>query len=101
MDVIRHTDATGQEMVARFPDQGTRDIRVNAISAGPIKTLAARGTGGFSTILAAMKEAAPMKRNITVDEVGNTGLFLASPLSSGITGEVIHVDAGFHCVAAF
>lgn len=91
------------EMSTRYlaADLGEKNIRVNAISAGPIKTLAARGIGGFSTILDAMKEAAPMKRNIETHEVGNTGLFLASPLSSGITGEVIHVDAGFHCVAAF
>ncbi|MFM7468064.1 MAG: enoyl-ACP reductase [Vampirovibrionales bacterium] len=89
------------EMSVRYlaADLGEKNIRVNAISAGPIKTLAARGISGFSTITDHMKQAAPMRRNIDAMEVGNTALFLASPLSSGITGEVIHVDAGFHCVA--
>lgn len=91
------------EMSVRYlaADLGEKNIRVNAISAGPIKTLAARGISGFTNILDAMKDKTPMRRNVTQEEVGNTGLFLASPLSSGITGEVIHVDAGFHCVAAF
>ncbi len=89
------------EMSVRYlaADLGEKNIRVNAISAGPIKTLAARGISGFSTITDHMKQAAPMRRNVDAMEVGNTALFLASPLSSGITGEVIHVDAGFHCVA--
>jgi len=80
-------------------DLGEHNIRVNAISAGPIKTLAARGISGFSSILDAMKEQTPMKRNVEAAEVGDTALFLASHLSRGITGEVIHVDAGFHCTA--
>ncbi len=91
------------EMSTRYlaADLGPKNIRVNAISAGPIKTLAARGIGGFSTILDAMKDHNPLRRNVTADEVGDTGLYLASHLSRGVTGEVIHVDAGFHCLAAF
>jgi len=86
------------EMSVRYlaADLGPKNIRVNAISAGPIKTLAARGISGFSSILGYMEEHTPMKRNVTADEVGDTALFLASPLSRGITGEVLHVDAGFH-----
>lgn len=89
------------EMSVRYlaANLGEKNIRVNAISAGPIKTLAARGISGFSHITDHMKNAAPLRRNVTADEVGNTALFLASPLASGITGEVLHVDAGFHCVA--
>jgi len=89
------------EMSVRYlaADLGAKNIRVNGISAGPIKTLAARGISGFSSILEEMKERTPLKRNVEAREVGNTALFLASPLASGITGEVIHVDAGFHCVA--
>lgn len=86
------------EMSVRYlaHDLGERNIRVNAISAGPIKTLAARGISGFSSILDKMEESTPMRRNVEASEVGDTALFLASPLSRGITGEVIHVDAGFH-----
>ena len=80
-------------------DLGEKNIRVNGISAGPIKTLAARGISGFSSILDKMKERTPLRRNVEAREVGNTALFLASPLASGITGEVIHVDSGFHCTA--
>jgi enoyl-[acyl-carrier protein] reductase I len=80
-------------------DLGPDNIRVNAISAGPIKTLAARGISGFSNITDYMKDHTPMRRNIEAAEVGDTALFLASPLSRGITGEVIHVDAGFHIMA--
>jgi enoyl-[acyl-carrier protein] reductase I len=80
-------------------DMGPDNIRVNAISAGPIKTLAARGISGFSNITDYMKDHTPMRRNIEAAEVGDTALFLASPLSRGITGEVIHVDAGFHVMA--
>ncbi len=79
-------------------DMGKQSVRVNAISAGPINTLAARGIGGFSKILDVVAEKAPMGRNVEIEEVGNTGLFLASPLSSGITGEVLHVDCGYHCI---
>ncbi len=75
---------------------GPRGIRVNAISAGPIKTLAARGIGDFSKILEAVTERAPLHRNVEQNEVGNTALFLASPLASGITGEITFVDCGFN-----
>jgi len=75
---------------------GTRNIRVNAISAGPIKTLAARGIGDFATILDKVTERAPLHRNIEQAEVGNAALFLTSDLASGITGEVTYVDCGFN-----
>ena len=80
-------------------DLGQDNIRVNAISAGPIKTLAARGISGFSNILDEMKERTPLRRNVTADEVAGAAFFLLCPqLSSGVTGEVIHVDAGFHAI---
>jgi enoyl-[acyl-carrier protein] reductase I len=75
---------------------GSKNIRVNAISAGPIKTLAARGIGDFTKILDAVTERAPLHRNVDQLEVGNTALFLASDLASGITGEVTFVDAGYN-----
>ena len=75
---------------------GSKNIRVNAISAGPIKTLAARGIGDFTKILDAVTERAPLHRNVDQLEVGNTALFLASDLSSGITGEVTFVDCGYN-----
>lgn len=86
------------EMSVRYlaEDLGKRNIRVNAISAGPIKTLAASGVSGLSGIIETMKEKAPLRRNVDATEVGDTALFLASHLSRGITGEVIHVDAGYH-----
>ncbi|HEX4779650.1 MAG TPA: enoyl-ACP reductase FabI [Usitatibacter sp.] len=74
---------------------GPKGIRVNAISAGPIKTLAAAGIGGFSRILHFVEKNAPLRRGVTAEEVGNAAAFLLSPLASGITGEVIYVDAGF------
>ena len=74
---------------------GPGKVRVNAISAGPIKTLAAAGIGGFSKILHFVEKNAPLRRGVTIEEVGDTAAFLLSPLASGITGEVIHVDAGF------
>src|SRR6201996_7079348 len=77
-------------------DLGKQNVRVNAISAGPIKTLAARGIGGLSDMLSSHAERAPLKRNVETEEVGKTGLFLASDLSTGITGEVIHVDCGYN-----
>jgi enoyl-[acyl-carrier protein] reductase I len=76
-------------------DLGKQKIRVNAISAGPIKTLAARGIGGLSEMLKAHAERAPLKRNIDQAEVANAALFLASDLSSGITGEILYVDCGY------
>ncbi|MCU1309272.1 MAG: fabI, partial [Candidatus Angelobacter sp.] len=77
-------------------DIGKNKIRVNAISAGPVKTLAARGISGFGDMLKSHAERAPLKRNIDASEVGDTALFLASDLSTGITGEVIYVDAGYN-----
>lgn len=77
-------------------DLGERGIRVNAISAGPLKTLASSGISGFKTILATIEERAPLRRNIIQEDVGKTGLFLASDLSRAITGEVIYVDSGYN-----
>lgn len=78
---------------------GPKGIRVNAISAGPIKTLAAAGIGNFGKLLAYNEKAAPLRRNVTIDEVGNAAAFLCSDLASGITGEVLYVDAGFNTTA--
>jgi len=75
---------------------GPKQIRVNAISAGPIKTLAARGVAGFSDMLKAQAERAPLKRNVDVKEVADTALFLASELSTGTTGETVYVDGGYN-----
>jgi enoyl-[acyl-carrier protein] reductase I len=77
-------------------DLGPKAIRVNAISAGPIKTLAARGIAGFGDMHKTHAERAPLGRNVDVNEVGATGVFLASDASSGITGEVIYVDCGYN-----
>ena len=77
-------------------DLGPRNIRINAISAGPIQTLSARGVSDFSTMLKHHAERAPLGRNVDPREVGNTAVFLCSPLSSGITGEVIYVDCGYN-----
>ena len=79
-------------------DLGGRNIRVNAISAGPIKTLAARGIGDFRYILKWNELNAPLKRNVTIQEVGGSALYLLSDLGSGVSGEVHHVDAGYHTV---
>ena len=79
---------------------GPGGVRVNAISAGPIKTLAAAGIGGFSKILHFVEKHAPLRRGVTAEEVGNTAAFLLSDLASGITGEVIYVDAGFSTTTA-
>ena len=76
-----------------------RGARVNAISAGPVKTLAAKGITGFDIFLKVNAARAPMKRNVTLDEVGNSGLYLCSDLSSGVTGEIHHVDCGYHSIA--
>jgi enoyl-[acyl-carrier protein] reductase I len=77
-------------------DLGPKKIRVNAISAGPVQTLAARGISGFSEMMKVYPSRAPLKRNIETTELGNTGLFLLSDMGSGITGETIYVDAGYH-----
>ena len=79
-------------------DLGEKDIRVNAISAGPIKTLAASGIGDFRHILKWNELNAPLGRNVTIEEVGGAGLYLLSDLSRGVTGEVHHVDSGYHLV---
>jgi len=79
-------------------DLGKDGVRVNAISAGPIKTLAASGIGDFRYILKWNELNSPMKRNVTIDEVGNSGLYLLSDLGAGVTGEVLHVDSGYHTV---
>jgi enoyl-[acyl-carrier protein] reductase I len=80
-------------------DLGAAGIRVNAISAGPIKTLAAAGIGGIRSMLQYTEKAAPLKRNVTIEEVGNAAAFLCSDLASGITGHVLYVDAGSNIVA--
>jgi enoyl-[acyl-carrier protein] reductase I len=77
-------------------DLGPKGLRVNAISAGPIKTLAAAGIGGFGKILKTVEENAPLRRNVTIDDVGNAAAFLLSDLAAGITGEITYVDAGFN-----
>ncbi len=79
-------------------DLGPRNIRVNAISAGPIKTLAASGIGDFRYILKWNEYNAPLRRNVTIEDVGGAGLYLLSELASGVTGETHHVDAGYHVV---
>ena len=79
-------------------DLGPQNIRVNAISAGPVKTLAASGIGDFRYILKWNELNAPLRRTITIDDVGGSGLYFLSDLSSGVTGEVHHVDAGYHVV---
>ena len=79
-------------------DLGAQGIRVNAISAGPIKTLAASGIGDFRYILKWNELNSPLKRNVTIEDVGNSGLYLLSDLGAGVTGEVLHVDAGYHTV---
>ena len=76
-------------------DLGEKNIRINAISAGPIKTLAASGIGGFSRILNHIDKHSPLHRNVTIDDVGNVALFLASPLGCAITGQTIYVDSGY------
>lgn len=78
---------------------GPRGIRVNAISAGPIRTLAAAGIKNFRKMLSYNESVAPLRKNVTTEEVGNVAAFLCSDLASGITGEILHVDAGYHAVA--
>lgn len=77
-------------------DLGGENIRVNGISAGPIKTLAAAGIKGFRGMLSSAEESSPLRRNVTIEEVGNAATFLCSDLASGITGEIMYVDAGYN-----
>jgi len=88
----------GLETTVRYlaSDLGPQKIRVNAISAGPIKTLAAAGISGFSTILQVYRERAPLRKNVELGEVADAAMFLLGPESRGITGEVLMVDGGFH-----
>jgi enoyl-[acyl-carrier protein] reductase I len=79
-------------------DLGEKNIRVNAISAGPIKTLAASGIGDFRYILKWNEYNAPLRRTVTIDEVGESAVYLLSPMARGVTGEILHVDAGYHIV---
>lgn len=79
-------------------DFGPQGIRVNAISAGPIKTLSAKGVSGFNTMLTHSRSKSPLHRNITGEDVGATALFLLSDLAAGITGEIVHVDAGYNII---
>jgi len=79
-------------------DLGPQNIRVNGISAGPIKTLAAAGIGGFRKMLAHVAQIAPLRRNVTTEDVGNAAAFLCSDMAAGITGEILHVDSGFSTV---
>jgi enoyl-[acyl-carrier protein] reductase I len=79
-------------------DLGNKNIRVNAISAGPIKTLAASGIGDFRYILRWNEYNAPLRRTVTTDEVGQSAVYLLSPMSLGVTGEILHVDAGYHII---
>ena len=78
---------------------GPQSIRVNAISAGPVATLSARGIAGFTAMASHHREKAPLRRNIEQREVGDAGLFLCSDLASGITGEILYVDAGYNIMA--
>jgi enoyl-[acyl-carrier protein] reductase I len=79
-------------------DLGPQGIRVNAISAGPIKTLAAAGIGGFRSILKHVASTSPIRRNVTAEDVGNAAAFLCSDLAAGVTGEILYVDGGFSTV---
>jgi enoyl-[acyl-carrier protein] reductase I len=79
-------------------DLGERNIRVNAISAGPIKTLASSGVGDFRYILKWNEYNSPLRRTVTIEEVGESAAFLLSPMARGITGEILHVDAGYHII---
>ena len=90
----------GLEASVRYlaADLGPQNIRVNAISAGPIKTLAASGIGDFRFILKWNELNAPLRRNVTIEDVGSSGLFLLSDLGSGVTGEIMHVDAGYNII---
>jgi enoyl-[acyl-carrier protein] reductase I len=89
-------DSSVRYLAAEF---GEINVRVNALSAGPVKTLAFKGIAGSDILLKISEMRAPLQRNVTLDEVGNSGLYLCSPLSTGVTGEIHHVDCGMHSVA--
>jgi enoyl-[acyl-carrier protein] reductase I len=90
----------GLEASVRYlaADLGEKNIRVNAISAGPIKTLAASGIGDFRYILRWNEYNSPLRRTVTIEEVGETAVYLVSDMARGVTGEILHVDAGYHIV---
>ena len=90
----------GLEASVRYmaADLGEKNIRVNAISAGPIKTLAASGIGDFRYILKWNEYNSPLRRTVTIEEVGDSGMYMLSDLSRGVTGEILHVDSGYHIV---
>jgi enoyl-[acyl-carrier protein] reductase I len=90
----------GLEATVRYlaADLGPKNVRVNAISAGPIKTLAATGIGGFSSILQVYRDRAPLRRNVELGEVADAAVFLLSPASRAITGDIVMVDSGFHAI---
>jgi enoyl-[acyl-carrier protein] reductase I len=77
-------------------DLGPEQIRVNAVSAGPVKTLAASGVRDFRKLMSMAEERSPLRRNVTQEEIGNTSIFLCSDMGTGITGEVVHVDSGYN-----
>jgi enoyl-[acyl-carrier protein] reductase I len=79
-------------------DFGPKHIRVNAISAGPIRTLASAGVSGFQSMRSHFREVAPLRRHVSIEDVGNTAVYLSSDLASGVTGDVLYVDAGFHII---
>ena len=82
-------------------DLGSRKIRVNSISAGPIKTLAASGISGFRNLLSQVEEKAPLKSNVTPEDVAGTAVYLASSLSQGVTGQILYVDSGLSILGGF
>jgi len=99
-NVMGSAKAVLEQMVRQLAfELGPKNVRVNALSAGPVSTLAARGIHGFTGMLKQHAEKAPLQRNITKEEVGKAGLFLLSDLASGITGETLYVDAGYHIMA--
>ena len=99
ISVYAATKAAVTSMTRSFAREWVKDgIRVNAISAGPIKTLAASGIGDFRYIMKWNEYNSPLRRNVTIDDVGKSALYLLSDLGSGTTGENLHVDAGYHVV---
>ncbi len=98
--IFRSRDKASLEASIRYlaANLGPKNVRVNAISAGPVNTLAARGIKGFTGMLKHHAEKAPLRRNVELEEIGNAALFLASPMSSAITGEVLYVDCGYNII---